>query len=156
MAGDRERILSSGCTDYLAKPIAYREFLAKVDALLKDPNSDREHSTETLGGDSTRATVLVVDDDAANRKLLKALLAPLGAPVVECNGGETALDLLAKPHHGIELVILDMMMPVCDGMQVLNTLATRAMTSSTRARASSRLSDSSASPWSGTQVPWPE
>lgn len=38
MAGDRERILASGCTNYLAKPIAYREFLMKVDALLKGPS----------------------------------------------------------------------------------------------------------------------
>lgn len=83
---------------------------------------------ETVDGDSPHGSVLVVDDDAANRKLLKALLATLGAPVVECDGGETALDLLAKPHHGIELVILDMMMPVFDGMQVLNTLAARGLT----------------------------
>jgi two-component system cell cycle response regulator DivK len=35
MAGDKARILAAGCTDYLAKPIAYREFLAKVVTLLK-------------------------------------------------------------------------------------------------------------------------
>lgn len=35
MAGDKDRVLAAGCTDYLAKPIAYREFLAKVDALLQ-------------------------------------------------------------------------------------------------------------------------
>lgn len=35
MAGDKARILEAGCNDYLAKPIAYREFLEKVATLLE-------------------------------------------------------------------------------------------------------------------------
>jgi len=31
MAGDRERILESGCDDYLAKPFSVRDFLALVE-----------------------------------------------------------------------------------------------------------------------------
>lgn len=34
MKGDEERILAAGCDGYIAKPIRYQEFLAKVDALL--------------------------------------------------------------------------------------------------------------------------
>lgn len=34
MMGDRERILGAGCNEYLAKPIAYREFLEKLGPLL--------------------------------------------------------------------------------------------------------------------------
>lgn len=81
-----------------------------------------------VGRDTTRGSILVVDDDASNRKLLKTLLATLGVPVIERDGGQSALDLLATPHHDVELVILDMMMPLCDGMQVLNTLAARSVT----------------------------
>jgi two-component system cell cycle response regulator DivK len=34
MCGDEERILAAGCDAYLAKPIAYREFLETVSTLL--------------------------------------------------------------------------------------------------------------------------
>ena len=34
MRGDRQRILEAGCSGYVAKPIAYKEFLAEVSRLL--------------------------------------------------------------------------------------------------------------------------
>ncbi len=34
MNGDRERMIAGGCDDYLAKPIRYRELIAKIRALL--------------------------------------------------------------------------------------------------------------------------
>jgi two-component system cell cycle response regulator DivK len=34
MRGDEARILAAGCDGYVAKPIAYREMLTKVDRLL--------------------------------------------------------------------------------------------------------------------------
>jgi two-component system cell cycle response regulator DivK len=38
MKGDEERIRAAGCDGYIAKPLAYREFLATIAArLLKTP-----------------------------------------------------------------------------------------------------------------------
>jgi two-component system cell cycle response regulator DivK len=34
MAGDEERIRAAGCDGYIAKPFAYREFLATIAAQL--------------------------------------------------------------------------------------------------------------------------
>lgn len=38
MIGDEERILSSGFVDYVAKPIQLRDFLNKIEQLLKEKN----------------------------------------------------------------------------------------------------------------------
>ena len=35
MKGDEERIRATGCDDYIAKPLAYREFLATISASLR-------------------------------------------------------------------------------------------------------------------------
>lgn len=85
-------------------------------------------SQETDSEDIGPQSVLVVDDDEANRKLLKAMLRPLGVDVVEAAGGKAALELLLAPDHNIDLVLLDMMMPEVDGTKVLETLSARGKT----------------------------
>ena len=37
MKGDEERIRAAGCDGYIAKPLAYREFLATIAARLQKP-----------------------------------------------------------------------------------------------------------------------
>ena len=62
-------------------------------------------------------TVLVVDDDAANREVLTRRLVRLGYAVREAGDGRAALEAMAG--GGIDLVLLDIMMPVMDGHAVL-------------------------------------
>src|SRR6476659_7727455 len=61
-------------------------------------------------------TILVVDDQAQNVRLLDAVLSPRGYRVVSADSGEQALDLLneEQPH----LVLLDILMPSMDGYEV--------------------------------------
>lgn len=62
-------------------------------------------------------TVLVVDDDDANRDVLGRRLQRLGYGVVEARDGIEALERMAD--GGIDLVLLDVMMPRLDGFAVL-------------------------------------
>ena len=64
-------------------------------------------------------TVLVVDDDEANRNVLGRRLAKLGYGIIEARDGVEALECLAQPDAGIDLVLLDVMMPRLDGFGVL-------------------------------------
>jgi len=65
-------------------------------------------------------TILVVDDNAVNRRLLRALLTKAGYRVLEAESGETAL-ALAVPQPP-DLVLLDVMMPGMDGYAVCGEL----------------------------------
>lgn len=60
--------------------------------------------------------VLVVDDNAVNRKLAAALLKRLGMHVEEAEGGFVALDMLKS--RPFDAVLLDISMPVMDGKEV--------------------------------------
>jgi DNA-binding response OmpR family regulator len=64
--------------------------------------------------------VLVVDDDADIRLLLRLELSAEGHEIVEAGNGEEALAALAA--GPLDLVLLDMMMPVLDGWAVLERL----------------------------------
>ena len=64
----------------------------------------------------TEATILVVDDQAPNIRLLDAVLSPRGYRVVTAASGEEALDVLR--HETPHVVLLDIMMPGMDGYEV--------------------------------------
>jgi adenylate cyclase len=63
-----------------------------------------------------QATVLAVDDQPLNLRLLDAVLSPNGYRVITASSGEQALELL--PSSGIDLVLLDIVMPGIDGYEV--------------------------------------
>jgi len=64
--------------------------------------------------------VLIVDDDFINRKLLQTLLKknPSVTDMVEAENGSDALDKLKK-NPDINLILLDIMMPIVDGVEFL-------------------------------------
>jgi adenylate cyclase len=61
-------------------------------------------------------TILAVDDQPANLRLLDAVLSPRGYRVLRASSGEQALELL--PSSGADLVLLDIVMPGIDGYEV--------------------------------------
>lgn len=68
----------------------------------------------------TPAHILVVDDVEANRDLLARRLQRQGHVVEQAEHGQQALDMLA---HGLwDLVLLDVMMPVLDGIGTLTAI----------------------------------
>ena len=65
--------------------------------------------------------ILVVDDEARMRKLVKDFLMIKGFQVLEAKDGEEALELFFR-YKDIALILLDVMMPKLDGWEVLKTI----------------------------------
>ena len=65
--------------------------------------------------------ILVVDDEARMRKLVKDFLTVKGFSVLEAADGEEAVDVFFN-QKDIALVLLDVMMPKMDGWEVLKTI----------------------------------
>jgi CheY-like chemotaxis protein len=66
------------------------------------------------------ASILVAEDNPDSRDALRALLEAYGFFVVEAENGRDAVNqaILARP----DLVLMDIMMPIMDGLQATRTL----------------------------------
>lgn len=71
-------------------------------------------------------TVLAVDDQTTNLRLLDAVLAPRGYRVLTASSGEEALRLLE--HEDVDLVLLDILMPGLDGYETCAAIRARPAT----------------------------
>ena len=69
------------------------------------------------------ATILIVDDDAFVRNLLKDVLEGRGHALLEAEDGREALELLGE--RAPQLVLLDLFMPRLSGMEALAMMRER-------------------------------
>ncbi|PZU56441.1 MAG: sigma-54-dependent Fis family transcriptional regulator [Brevundimonas sp.] len=72
-------------------------------------------------------TVLVVDDDPTQRRLIQAVLERDGYAVVHASGGGEAIDRMTRG-GGADVVLLDMVMPEMSGMECLAELRSAGVT----------------------------
>ena len=76
------------------------------------PPEDSSHGTfDQLA--QLSGTVLVVEDNEVNRLIATEMLGSMGLKVVEAADGLAALEMLSR--HAIDLVLMDVQMPVMDG-----------------------------------------
>lgn len=72
------------------------------------------------GTNNSRKRILVIEDKATSRELLRDTLEPRGYEVIEAVDGIDGLDKAST--HKPDLILLDLHMPRLDGMEVLHTL----------------------------------
>ncbi len=106
MAEDKERASRAGFDGYIEKPISVRALPGQIEAFLGGAG----------GLMDIPATVLAVDDQPTNLRLLDAVLTPRGHRVLTAASGAEALALLET--EDVDIVLLDILMPEMDGYEV--------------------------------------
>lgn len=73
-----------------------------------------------MNADSRENKILIVDDNAPNRHLLRVILKKEGYETAECTNGQECLDYCRE---GLpSMILLDVMMPILDGVAVCRAL----------------------------------
>jgi len=94
--------------------------------LLPAVASDAIRSAELQGpAVGTSGTILVVDDEEIVRKLAKTVLELWGYQVILANNGLEALNIFDQRMHEIDLVLLDLAMPVLGGEETFRGIRMR-------------------------------
>ncbi len=108
MLSDRGIGLSLGAVEVLTKPVERAQLTALIHNLVR-----RE------------GPVLVVEDDAGAREMIRQTIEKMSLPVAEADNGVQALSWLGE-HPMPAVILLDLMMPEMDGFEVLDALAAHA------------------------------
>jgi signal transduction histidine kinase/CheY-like chemotaxis protein len=77
----------------------------------------------TTSHDPLAGTVLLVEDNLVNRMIGAEMLRSFGLSVLEAENGRDALEILAD--HSVDLVLMDIQMPVMDGYAATQALRER-------------------------------
>jgi CheY-like chemotaxis protein len=78
------------------------------------------HVRRLRAGEQSLATILVVEDNAVTRQIVRLSLAAQGYEIIEAEDGATAISKMADRHP--DLVILDLGLPDIDGLTLAQTL----------------------------------
>ncbi len=117
LRGDAQRSSDSGFAAYLPKPFL-RDDLIRVLMQVMHLASDKPSELNTRPTEEQaqiRLDILLVEDHIVNQQLAIALLERWGHRVTVADDGQIALVQLAL--HPFDLVLMDMMMPVVDGLE---------------------------------------
>ncbi len=121
-AGDREHLqrhaLAGAVDAVLAKPITASAMYNAIGHASRHPAGTQKenparHDRARLAGIS----VLVVDDSDINREVARHMLENEGARVLLAADGSQAVETLRAAPDGVDLVLMDVQMPVMDGYE---------------------------------------
>ncbi len=129
-------VVSCGMSDFRNRDACFHDVFTRADALMyeekallkglgsisrdSEPEPSEEQPAE-LRGIEVRKQILIAEDVQMNQLLLGAILEEKYDLLFAANGAEV-LEALEDNHGSVDLLLLDLQMPVMDGMDVLRTM----------------------------------
>jgi len=95
-------------------------FLNKLNTNAKQPTATIPTITQTNNLNGKR--VLIADDDMRNVFALSTSLQNYDMIIEIANNGKEAVEILKKPNNGVDIVLMDIMMPEMDGYEAIQII----------------------------------
>ncbi|WP_018868835.1 response regulator [Thioalkalivibrio sp. ALgr3] len=124
MLRDRDMGFMLGAADYVTKPVERHYLLEAVGRQMPPPCAwgATPETCERSPGCGCTCTVLVVEDDAETREMIRRQLDCEGSRVIEAEDGQSGLRRLEERDGRVDLILLDLMLPGMDGFAFLDQL----------------------------------
>lgn len=126
--GQRSLALEAGFDAYMTKPIKREELYQVVGKVLEQPVTVSEIKTKGTGDllfsrpSKSLGNILVVEDNPTNQLLATEQLYALGFTSDVAENGKVALDILHTSPGKYDLVLMDVQMPVMDGLEATQAI----------------------------------
>ncbi|MDO5517040.1 MAG: EAL domain-containing protein [Clostridium sp.] len=125
---DFQLLKSMGCNYvqgyYYAKPMPSEDFVKYMEQQIeKEEETSAGEAVATAENNEKKKqfTVLIVEDIELNREALRTMLSPY-YNIQIAEDGVKALEIMRKKREEIDVVILDLMMPIMDGFKLLEIM----------------------------------
>jgi signal transduction histidine kinase/DNA-binding response OmpR family regulator/integral membrane sensor domain MASE1 len=117
-------VSQSNLLDTIRQALGFRTVRSnEIDGVPPDPASDSSQSIEERGSNEAKLPsldILLVEDNVFNQRVAVTLLEKNGHHVRVADNGRDALNILEKEHF--DLVLMDVQMPVMDGMEATGVI----------------------------------
>ena len=126
--GKMNAFLADGFDGYLIKPIRSASLISLIAGKRTDLRDDRETSPARNWSGRVKTAkhaqrILLAEDNQINALLAKSILEKAGHQVTHVLNGEEALkEISATEQHSYGLVLMDLQMPVMDGLDALEEI----------------------------------
>lgn len=128
---DAEFCKQAGLCEYLQTPLSLRDVDALLAGLVSKPMVELPVSHPLVSStvsqcgtpESVKQRILLVEDTEINQTVAKAFLSKLGYEILIANNGADAMELLTQ--QAVDLILMDIHMPVMDGFQATRILRNR-------------------------------
>ena len=123
---DAERCREMGIAACLSKPIKHSDLMDAIMSALGSRTDRRRHAPRDKAEPLKRGAglhILLAEDNAVNRQLVVRTLEKRGHEVATAENGREALETLSK--QGFDLVLMDVQMPVMDGLEATSAIRER-------------------------------
>jgi len=115
---ERSREEQSMLSGFLAKPVSVSMLINALTEHVGDAHSLMGSGEPGMGERALEGMrILVAEDNALNQQIAKELLEMQGACVTLAANGQLAVDAVAFGRPGFDAVLMDLLMPVMDGME---------------------------------------
>lgn len=105
-----ESVVGKGSKFKLCLPL----YECAVEQQPQRPTQDNQEIENDAENEEVNLSILAVDDNATNRKVIEMILAQSGVDLFLCTNGQEALD--AYKTNNFDLILMDLQMPIMDGL----------------------------------------
>lgn len=127
----KENYSFDGIDQIIHKPIKHTQLYTTIDAMFfanVDNGENNQHNQVSFEERIKNKIVLLVEDNMINQRIAEKMLDKIGLKTAIANNGKEAVEMITSGEYSFDLVLMDVQMPVMNGLDATSALREKNIT----------------------------